>query len=109
MEGVGVALVLFDAVVFEVGGVDVQALAGGDAAFVEGVFIRVRERDEFVVGGEVRKGEGGDQSGGGDGGFPAPLEFIDERVEFGALGDFGEAADAGRDGVDLAAAEQADE
>ena len=109
VQGVRVRHVLLDEVFIVVANGDVEALVRNQAALIERVLGRVAERHELVVLLEVGHVEGRDPANRVERLLAGPLECADERRQLGSRRHPVEAADAHVHGMDLAAADDADD
>ncbi len=87
-------------------GVDVEAAARDDTAFVEGVFAGMAQRHELVIAPALGKIEPRRPAHGFERRVARPFQLLGQRGEFGAARDLVEAPDPHIDRVDLAPAQQ---
>ena len=90
-------------------GLDVDALVGDDPAFVERVFVRMAEADEFIVALDIRKVEAGDPADRLQRNVPALFELVDQAAQRFLGGRLVEAADLDIDRMDLPATDRRDD
>ena len=99
--------VVFDKVLIVFANGDVQSLVGYKPSFVKWIFVRMPQRNEFVIAFEVRECEGRHPAHGLERGVTRPLQFLGKGRELFLVRHFVEAANSHIDGVDFPAAQQA--
>ena len=65
----------------EVGDIDIDILAGDKSSFVEGIFVRMAERDEFVILLEIRERKARNPADQANGNIAGAGEAFHDRRE----------------------------